>query len=469
MSSNTGVLSRWGILSGLIPVVFAFAQAPIPSAPQASVVTVSPAGGHYSEPGIALDPNRPNHVVVVYQGGAAVQGTSNAAYSVDGGKTFTRAHGTKPPDWKVAGDVSTTFDNKGNAYLCYLTFDKLGTSSYWAHNVGRNGIFVRRSRDGGKTWDAKAIAIKQFATSDAPGIQFEDEPRIFADVSRTSPYAGSLYAGWVEWQLTQSIMLFSRSTDEGQTWSEPIRISTHPGLPRDDNGSLGGFVAAIASDGTVYVAWDDGNTIAFTESHDGGKTFSESHAVVDVAPPYFGEVPGVSRVEGFPQLAINGQNGTLFLCWSDYRNGDIDVFVASSSDRGHTWSKPVRVNDDAQHNGKDQFYQWMAVDPVSGAVYVEFYDRRADPKNRNISMTLARSTDGGRTFKNYTWTEKAFDPSDAFLGDYTWMAAYKDRVYAAWTEAVPKEPAPKGSKQPPAHSRAETVILAGTADFSNVK
>ncbi len=110
-----------------------------------------------------------------------MQGTSNAVYSTNSGRTFTIAQGTKPADWKVAGDVSTAFDNKGHAFLCYLAFDRLGTASYWAHGVGRNGIFVRRSADGGKTWDKKAAALKAFPAGNERDIQFEDEPRIFAD------------------------------------------------------------------------------------------------------------------------------------------------------------------------------------------------------------------------------------------------------------------------------------------------
>ncbi len=63
---------------------------------------------------------------------------------------------------------------------------------------------------------------------------------MFADNSLTSRYAGNLYVGWVEWQLEKSVMPFSRSSDDGKTWSEAKQISVHPGLPRDDNGSLGG-------------------------------------------------------------------------------------------------------------------------------------------------------------------------------------------------------------------------------------
>jgi hypothetical protein len=96
------------------------------------VVTVSPGGGHYTEPGIAINPRNPRQVVVVFQGGRNAQGTASAAWSDDGGVTFTPAQGMESHDWKVLGDVTTTFDNKGSVYLCSIAFDTLGTSSYWA-------------------------------------------------------------------------------------------------------------------------------------------------------------------------------------------------------------------------------------------------------------------------------------------------------------------------------------------------
>ena len=441
-----------------------FGQQILPPAPGATVVDISPRRGRFSEPSIAIDPNNPNRVVAVYQGGAAVQGSATAAYSTDSGKTFAIAQETKPVDWRVAGDVTTTFDNKGHAFLSYLAFDRLGTPSYWAHNAGRNGIFVRRSLDGGKTWEASAVAVKAFATGHEPKLAFEDEPRIFADSERNSRFGGNLYVGWVEWQLDKSVMLFSRSTDDGKTWTAPIQISTHPGLPRDDNGSLGGFVQAVAPDGAIYAIWNDGNFITLTESHDGGKSFSRPRQVIETGPPYFGNVPGVSRVEGFAQIGLDARGqkvGNLYISWSDYRNGDVDVFLASSSDYGRKWSAPVRVNDDPLHDGRDQFYQWMAVDRSSGAVYVLFYDRRDDPANRDMRMTLAQSTDGGRTFRNYAWTRESFDARGAFLGDYTWLAAYNNHVYGAWTEIAPSSATAAQQRRNP-----ETVIRVGRADFS---
>jgi hypothetical protein len=440
------------------------AQAPLQRAPGARVVTVTAAAGPWSEPGIALDPRDRSRILAVYQGPAS------GAYSTDSARTFSPAGTIAPTDWKRAGDVSTTFDDKGNVYVSYLTFDRLGTPSYWRHGAGRNGIYVRRSHDGGKTWD-DPVAIRAWYTGNEPGFQYEDMPRIFADNSPTSSRRGSLYAGWIEWQLDKSIILFSRSTDQGRSWSPPIRISTQSGFPRDDNGDVVGFLGTVAADGTVYVAWNWRATIVLAVSHDGGRSFTPSRPVLEVGPPYFGgtgAVPGIGRVFGFPQIAVDSRagsthGGALYLCWSDYRNGDIDVFVASSRDAGRTWSAPVRVNADSLHDGRDQFLQWMTVDPTSGDVYVQFYDRGADPENRLTSMTLARSTDGGRTFTSYRWSDAPFEGRGAFLGDYTWLTAYGGRVYGVWAETAPASDSartPQGSG-----GRARTVIKVGTAQF----
>ena len=438
----------------------AVSQTTLPRAPGARVVTITPPGRTGSEPSIAVNPYSPSQVVGVY-GGPGV------AYSTDSAATFAIAEGTAPAGWRGAGDVSIAFGLNGHVYLSYLTIAKLGSASYWGHNAGANGIWVRRSTDGGKTWDATPAAVKVWPTGHEPGIKAEDMPRIWTDAGRKSPYRGNLYEAWIEWQIDKSIMLFSRSTDDGKTWSTPKRISTHAGYPRDDNGAVVGIIGTVAPNGTMYVVWSDGLDIAFTTSRDGGATFAPSRSILTVGPPYFGGatgIPGLSRAMGFPQIGVDPHDRTLYVCWSDFRNGDVDVFVSRSTDHGHTWSAPLRVNDDPLHDGNDQFLQWLAVDPVTGAVYVQFYDRRADPENRGTRVTLARSTDRGRTFRNYDWSDDTFTGTSAFLGDYMWMTAYDGRVYGIWAEAV-AQPDDSTSARP--RRGSPTVIKVGTADFTN--
>ncbi|HXW93025.1 MAG TPA: sialidase family protein [Terriglobales bacterium] len=442
----------------------AYAQAPLPPAPHRLIATVSPTEVGANEPSIAVNPNNTNQVVAAFQPAAI-------AYSTDGGQTFALADLPAVEGWRGGGDVSVAFDNQGRVYLATLHFDKLGSASYWGHGAGRNGIFVRRSLDGGKTWEKSAAAVKAFE-KEAPNLEAEDMPRVFTDAKPRSPYVGNVYVGWIEWQIDQSIILFARSVDGAKTFETPKRISTHPGLPRDDNGGLVGFVGVVGADGSIYAIWNDGSTIAFTQSHDGGRTFTPSRSVIDVAPPYFGGaggIPGVSRAMGFPQIAVgrgkDKRPEPLYVAWSDYRNGDVDVFCVSSADHGRSWSKPVRVNNDPIHDGIDQFFQWMTVDPVSGDVYVQFYDRRDDPGNRKTGFTLARSIDGAKSFASYAWAEHLFESSQpAFLGDYTWLTAYDRKVYGAWTEALPTADTPA---KPERSRRPATVVRVGFADFSS--
>ena len=455
-----------GMVVFFIGTSVALGQAPLSPAPHRHVTTVSAADKSGSEPSIAVNPNNPNQVVATFQ-------PATIAYSTDGGQTFSAADLQPVEGWRTGGDVSVTFDDKGHAYLGSLHFDKLGSTSYWAHGAGRNGIFVRRSLDGGKTWEKDATTVKAYQGNE-PDIQWEDMPRLFADTQPKSSFRGNVYAGWIEWQLEQSIILFARSTDGGKSFSQPIRISTEAGLPRDDNGGLVGFVGVVGSDGTIYASWNDGNSIVFTESHDGGKTFTPSRSVVNVAPPYFGGaggIPGVSRAMGFAQIGVDAREGNsggnLYLAWSDFRNGDVDVFSAVSTDHGSTWSKPIRVNSDPIHDGIDQFFQWMAVDPVTGDVYVQFYDRRDDPANRKTGFTLARSIDGGKTYTNYSWADTPFAAEQpAFLGDYTWLTAYNRKVYGIWAEVAP---APDTKEKEARAHRPFTVVRVGVADFSDSK
>jgi hypothetical protein len=425
------------------------------------VFTITPEAGYRNEPSIAVSEKNPSQLVAAYQTNASV------AYSQDGGGSWKIATGTAPKDYRISGDVSVTYDKHGAATLCYIAFDKLGTTNYWARGATRNGIFVRRSPDGGATWEAEARTV--IAQPTKPGIPFEDKPYIVAD-NTDSKYAGNLYVGWTEFRLDESVILFSRSTDGGQSWSAPLEISTHHGLPRDDNGAVEGFTGAVAADGTLYAVWADGNSIGFTSSRDGGKTFAKSHGVIQTAPLYF-DVAGLDRANGFPQVDIDprhGRKGLLYVTWSDYREGDIGVYCATSDNGGKFWSKAVRVNSNPAHDGTDQFFQWLAVDPATGAANVIFYDRRLDSRNQKTIVTLARSTDGGRTFTNYAWTHDAFIPRrDDFLGDYIGLAALNNRVYGAWAEiAPPTTPKEKEEAAPATERRPHTIVRVGVADFS---
>ena len=108
------------------------------------VVSISEDMERGNEPSIAVNPRNPSQVVAVFQPATVV-------YSADGGQTFRNAVLPPVEGWRAGGDVSVAFDNKGQVHLSTLHFEKLGSMSYRAHGAGKNGIFVRRSSDGGKT------------------------------------------------------------------------------------------------------------------------------------------------------------------------------------------------------------------------------------------------------------------------------------------------------------------------------
>jgi hypothetical protein len=94
------------------------------------------------------------------------------------------------------------------------------------------------------------------------------------------------------------------------------------------------------------------------------------------------------------------------------------------------------VNDDALKNGKAQFFTWMAIDPMDGAVNVVFYDRR-EGKGTQTGLTLARSIDGGRTFVNHKIDVPLFSANErTFFGDYSSISAYDGRVVPAFMHFV---------------------------------
>jgi len=133
-------------------------------------------------------------------------------------------------------------------------------------------------------------------------------------------------------------------------------------------------------------------------------------------------------------ISSSPYKGNIYINWSDGRNGvnDIDIFIIKSSDGGKTWSNVIRVNDDKERNGRQQFMSDMSVDPVTGNVYVLFYDRR-NYTDSQTDVYLARSTNGGESFTNIKISESPFTPQKkVFFGDYIGVSAYNDFAACIW-------------------------------------
>jgi hypothetical protein len=383
---------------------------------------------------IAINPKNPDNIVAAsFQTGRPPRPRAGSYnyLSMDGGKTW-KTTSVENPKSLTQGDDVVYFGSDGSAYHAHLSFVGIRVAR---PQRAENGILIEASKDGGLTWNESVPAINHI-NSVTP---FEDKPGIVVDNAPDSPYKGSVYLAWTRFDVygssdpaCHSQIYFSRSTDGGKTFSMPIRISDNGGDCVDSDNTVEGAVPAVGPKGEVYIVWAGPLGLVAKKSLDGGLTFSKDKVMDSMPGGWDFPVTGLDRANGMPVTGVDlsrGPNkGTLYVNWIDARNSDPDVFVSSSRDSGETWSAPIRVNDDPLRNGKVQFFTWMSVDPIDGAVNVLFYDRR-DTSGASTKLILARSIDGGRTFVNYPIDQPAFvcDPS-VFFGDYSSISAYNGRV-----------------------------------------
>lgn len=381
-------------------------------------------GSSAEEVSIAINPVNPDNIIA----------GSNLRWfysSFDGGRTWTQGElggGT----W---GDPAVLFDRDGRAYIANLVY-------------GWDAIIVRRSDDGGRNWSAPVKLFGPSSDSARAGSLFrsslQDKEYLATDLS-DGPYGGNIYAAWTDFTLygsqnpaDSSVIVFARSTNRGESFEPFVRISDRGGNAIDSDETVEGAVPAVGPAGEVYVAWAGPDGLYFDRSFDGGVTFGTDRLISDMPGGWDIEISGISRSNGLPitvaDVSTSPHRGTVYVNWVDQRNGDPDVFILKSTDHGDTWSGPIRVNDDPVGNGRDQFFTWATVDPITGDLWVVFHDRRLYDSD-STDVFLARSTDGGETFVNQRLSDVAFYPSPmVFFGDYNGIAAYNGRVRPIWVE-----------------------------------
>jgi len=396
-----------------------------PALAQPANVQVSPrvTGDFYppEEVSVAINPAAPQNVVV----GANVR---YAYVSMDGGRTWAE----KLLPMGTWGDPSLAFDTRGTVYFCHLfNLSLAGISN--AGFIDRLG--VHRSFDGGLTWKDSAIVGYN------PPRQ-QDKDYIAADLT-DSPHRNALYLAWTEFDAygsrapgDSSRILFSRSTDGGTSWAAPLRLSDRAGDCADSSNTVEGAVPAVGPNGEVYLSWAGPLGIMFTRSTDGGLTWGRNVFVDSLPGGWDQQIAGIYRANGMPvtacDISTSQWRGTVYVCWSDARHGkgNTCIFLRRSTDGGATWEPAAQVNTD--RTAREHFFPWMTVDPVTGAVYVVFYDRR-ETEGDWTDVYLASSIDGGASFRDFRVSASSFLPvSGVFFGDYTGVAARGGVVYPAW-------------------------------------
>lgn len=186
----------------------------------------------------------------------------------------------------------------------------------------------------------------------------------------------------------------------------------------------------------TYLAWIDPSTSTVRVSWNPAPGLGAAWVPPVIAVPVV-QIPGMipPGVHASSSVSIAVDKGPLFpgrvyLAWSDGSLGDADIFFSMSINGGGIWSVPVRVNQDAVSNGRDQFSPHMVVNAVTGEIVVTYFDRRNNPANTLTQTWSSSSMTGGAT-----WTDAVVSnigpvaappaayPPGGYVGDYLGSSA----------------------------------------------
>jgi len=314
----------------------------------------------------------------------------------------------------------------------------------WWGGLG-SGIVTAVTLDGGKKWQQVVVpgvtlcAGGNFAGAVDPWVSFAPNGDLYQislafDRPPISPHAG---------------ILVSKSTDGGLHWGKPVTLfetADQRFLPDKPS------ITADPTDARfAYAAWDrsdNGNRGAgmFTRTTDSGQTWEAVRAIYDPSTKNNGTI-------GHQIIVL--PNGVLVDSFTEFKNSDTGankdavLSVIRSTDKGQTWTAPVRAaivpifdaNDPDTgfpviNAGSFPPLFGVAVDSHNGNLYAVWEDTRFSGGQYG-SIAFAQSTDGG-----FTWSEpirlnktpdniapanrQAFLPSVAVAADSTIGVTYYD-------------------------------------------
>jgi hypothetical protein len=463
-----------------------------------------------AEEAIAINPKAPYNLIVGYNDSRIGFNHGAYAWTFDRGKTWGDQ---VPPFWQFVlndghtadafSDPTATFDADGNAYISNVLFDVNAAASaitVMKSNAGIGGAFFHTPNS--------TLSLQTFRTTPNGVVASDNDPSVFhdkelmvADANVGSPKKNNVYVTWTRFATTgvgvggNSPIYFSQSTNGGRTWSKGIEISganvvacsvfqgeAQPGACDQDQGSH----PVVGPDGTIYVAFNNGNTptavnnqllvkcLGFSDCSLPGSWTAPVKIADDVSTqPRRAAVDPVSgcpagrqclppngyRMNDFGALSVDG-TGKLYFVWSDFRNGGLscnfavpgpcnnDVFYAYSTNGGATWSAPVNVTPASKFGVTAQWQAWGAVAPNGNDLWIGFYDRSygACEATGCNDVTLAQvsrpASLGARASYTRITTSSmpnlvpANNPIQAgFLGDYMWVAADANgRPHIVWAD-----------------------------------
>ena len=179
----------------------------------------------------------------------------------------------------------------------------------WNEKVNNTSdIFFSASTDNGNSFSVPInVSNNPFGSLDA-GIAVNEN---------------KIYLVWNQKTSNSADIFFSKSTDNGNEFSEPINLSNS----KDVSQIIRDTQIALSGD-DIFVVWydetDNGSDVFFTRSVDDGFTFSK--------PINLSQTNARSE---YPQVVADNEN--VYVVWQDYSQGNGDIFLRESTDSGATF------------------------------------------------------------------------------------------------------------------------------------
>ncbi len=250
----------------------------------------------------------------------------------------------------------------------------IGVPLYVTHNVGNSGIpkLLATENHVYLTWeDNSKENFDVFLTkSDDYGGSFHLPVNVSVNAGQSgTPQIivshGTVYVVWMDNTSGTYDILFSKSTDGGNSFGTPVNISN---LHADS-----GYPQFAVTGNNVYVTWTQtisstNYDIYFAKSADNGDTFA--------TPIDLSNNLGAS---GWPKIA---SDGAIYISWVDSSTGKFDVLITKSSDGGVTFENSTNVS-----NSKDESYE-NNMATLNNVVYLTWQEGKLG----NHTIAFSKST-----------------------------------------------------------------------------
>jgi hypothetical protein len=334
-------------------------------------------------------------------------------------------------------DPSVAVDSLGNTFVAFGFADSSGPSGMGAVM----GVHDTNSPGGVKWTKTNPVSLNG-------GSTFDDKMWIAADAFSGSNFKDHLYIAWDRNQSNNQILMVASSSNQGQTWSKPIKVNDGKtkferviyAFPAVSPGKSSASIPA----GTVYILWFDyaKSAIFMDHSIDGGVTWGTDVEVapIHISAPGFVDIGcnGGRSMTAAPQMAIDS-SGNIFVVFADQLPGqghDFDIFLTMSSDGSRTWSSPVRATDTATGQ---QYNPAISIDS-SNAIDISYLDRRDDANNCRTNTYFSQWSFSGSALgkagsdSRVTNADSDFDGNPNGPGDYSGIATAGTTAHPYFTD-----------------------------------